>query len=69
MEDDSSYNGCQVENFTIGIPEKIIFSARQMMRISSVNSARPRISQPANVASFLAALLMPEVLLVKEFYP
>jgi hypothetical protein len=28
MEDDSSYNGCKVENFTIGIPEKIVFSAR-----------------------------------------
>jgi hypothetical protein len=69
MEDDSSYNGCQVKNFTIGIPEKIIFSARRMMRISSIGSARSMNFATCHVASFRTTLLKPEVLFVKEFYP
>jgi hypothetical protein len=34
-----------------------------------VNSAGPRNLATCRLASFLAALLMPEVLFVKEFYP
>jgi hypothetical protein len=69
MEDDSSYNGCQVENFNHRNPRKDYFFGKTNDADQFREFSRSTNFAACHVASFLATLLMLEVLFVKEFYP